>query len=119
VSGVVCSGIGDMGIYLYGATSDEGLNSQGSYLLQWKALSWLKGKGAKWYNLHGINPVTNPGTYHFKAGFLGKNGKDVCFLGVYDACDSVATRTVFRFAGLARAMYRKGKVVLNDLANRG
>lgn len=114
-AGVVCSSIGDMGVYLFGGTSNTGLNTQGSYLLQWKALSWLKEKGAKWYNLHGINPIKNPGTYRFKAGLCGKNGKDVSFLGVYDACDGVTTRNIFRFANFARVMYRKTKVVLNGL----
>lgn len=114
-AGVVCSGIGDMGVYLFGGTSDAGLSSQGSYLLQWKALSWLKEKGATWYNLHGINPKENPGTYNFKAGLCGRNGKDVCFLGVYDAFDGVTTRNIFRFANFTRVMYRKGKVVLNRL----
>lgn len=114
-AGVVCSGIGEMGIYLLAATSNDGLSTQGSYLLQWKAQSWLKEKSAAWYNLNGINPVKNPGTYRFKAGLCGKNGKDVCYLGIYDACDSAMTFNLFHIANFARMMYRKGKMVLSEL----
>ena len=114
-AGVICSGIGDMGTFLFGGTSDAGLRTYGSYLLQWKALTWLKEQGATWYNLAGINPVKNPGTHRFKAGLCGKNGKDVFFVGAYDACDSASMSHLFRLAGSARAMYRKGKLLVNRL----
>jgi lipid II:glycine glycyltransferase (peptidoglycan interpeptide bridge formation enzyme) len=114
-SGVVCSSIGDMGIYLFGGTSNAGLSTKGSYLLQWEALSWLRGKGAKWYNLHGINPIKNPGTYRFKEGLCGVNGKDVYFLGAYDACENIRIGALFQFANLARVLFRNGKVLLSGL----
>jgi lipid II:glycine glycyltransferase (peptidoglycan interpeptide bridge formation enzyme) len=34
--------IGDTGVYLFGATNDEGMKNKGSYLLQWKAIQWMK-----------------------------------------------------------------------------
>ena len=105
--GVICCGIGDMGLYLFGATNDAGLSAQGSYVLQWKALNWLKEKGAAWYNLNGIDPITNPGTYHFKTGMCGKNGKDVKYLGSYDAFNGVLMQNAFRFADFVRATYNK------------
>jgi lipid II:glycine glycyltransferase (peptidoglycan interpeptide bridge formation enzyme) len=116
-AGVICSGMGEMGTYLFGGTSDAGLSTQGSYLLQWKVLNWLKEQGVKWYNLHGINPITNPGTYRFKSGLCGRNGKDVRFLGVYDACDSRMTSTALRFASYARLMYRKGRMTLGKFVD--
>ncbi len=65
VAGLVASAIGDSGVYLLGATSDEGLNSKGSYLLQWTLMQSLKESGVRWYDLGGIDPVTNPGVYWF------------------------------------------------------
>ena len=51
VAGLVASAMGDSAIYLLGATSDEGLNSKGAYLLQWTLITWLKENGFKWYDL--------------------------------------------------------------------
>jgi hypothetical protein len=84
-AGLICSAIGDTGIYLYGATSDQGLKARGSYLLHWRLIEGLKAAGFTTYDLHGINPATNPGTYKFKADLCGSNGQDVHFLGQFDA----------------------------------
>jgi hypothetical protein len=114
-AGVICSGIGNMGLYLFGATSDTGLTSQGSYVLQWKALNWLKEKGVTSYNLNGINPITNPGTYHFKSGMCGKNGRDVKHLGLYDTYNGAIKGRIFQIADLMRMKYRKNKEKLKML----
>lgn len=111
VAGVVCAGIGDMGVYLYGATCDAGMDTKASYLLQWQTLTWLKESGACSYNLHGINPETNPGTYHFKAGLCGKNGRDLRYLGLYDA-GSPLVRGLIRRARRARAGLRSVRASL-------
>jgi hypothetical protein len=83
-AGAICATIGETGIYLFGATNDQGMANKGSYLLQWKAIQWMKSNGCRYYNLNGINPMTNPGSYHFKAGLSGKNGQDVHYLGRFD-----------------------------------
>ena len=83
VSVMIGSKIGDRGIYLLGATSDEGMKTKGSYLLQWKFIEWLKESGGKYYDLGGIDPDSNPGVYHFKAGL---NGIDVSHIGQYEYC---------------------------------
>ena len=83
VAGLVGSAMGDTGIYLHGATSDEGLNLKGAYLLQWRMIRWLKENGVRYYNLGGINPETNPGVYHFKKGL---SGQDVLYLPPLAAC---------------------------------
>lgn len=82
-AGAIFSAISTTGVYLVGATSTAGMKSKGSYLIQWEFLRWLKEKGFKSYDLNGINPEVNPGTYHFKRGVAGKNGIDVEFLGKY------------------------------------
>lgn len=84
VSGIVCSIIGDTAVYLLGATSNYGLKLQGSYLLQWKMIEFLKENKYQKYDLGGINPLRNPGTYHFKKGLCGKNGQQIQFIGTYD-----------------------------------
>lgn len=71
VAGLVASAMGDSAIYLLGATSDEGLNSKGAYLLQWALIKWLSENGFRWYDLGGIDPERNPGVYHFKRGLSG------------------------------------------------
>jgi lipid II:glycine glycyltransferase (peptidoglycan interpeptide bridge formation enzyme) len=73
LNAIVVSALGDSGIYLLGATSEEGLKPRGAYLLQWRALQWLKERGCRWYDLGGINPETNPGVFHFKSGLGGKD----------------------------------------------
>jgi len=70
-AGLVSTSVGDTGIYLLGATSEAGMKSKGAYLLQWQMIKRLKERGCRWYDLGGINPETNPGVYHFKAGLGG------------------------------------------------
>lgn len=64
---------GDTGIYLLAATSDAGLAADGAFLLQWRAITWLKEQGYRWYDLGGVNAETNPGVYQFKSGMGGKD----------------------------------------------
>ena len=97
VAGLVASAMGDSAIYLLGATSDDGLNAKGAYLLQWTLIQWLKENGFKWYDLGGIDPEGNPGVYSFKKGL---SGTDVCHLTPMVACKSVVSSAVVR-AGLA------------------
>ena len=81
VSGLVASTIGTTGIYLLGATGDEGMKAKGAYLLQWHMLRCLKERGCDSYDLGGIDAESNPGVFHFKKG-LG--GDEVLHLGSYD-----------------------------------
>lgn len=74
VAGLVCSAMGNSAIYLLGATNEDGRKLQAAYLLQWTVIQWLKDRGILYYDLGGINPIANPGVYHFKKGF---NGRDV------------------------------------------
>jgi len=97
VAGLVASAMGDSAIYLAGATSDNGLNSKGSYLLQWTLIKWLKENGFKWYDLGGINPGRNPGVYHFKRGL---SGTDVSQINPLTSSTSVVSSAIVR-AGLA------------------
>lgn len=84
-AGLVWSALGETGIELVAATSDNGGKNNGSYLLRWKLIEQLKQDGCAVYNLNGINPQKNPGTYKFKSRIAGKNGKDVYYLGRFDS----------------------------------
>jgi hypothetical protein len=84
-AGSIYSVGGNSAIYLFGATSNNGMKSRGSYFLQWKIVEALKKDGVAVYNLNGINPEKNPGTYKFKNDLAGKHGRDVSYVGRYDA----------------------------------
>ena len=103
VAGLVASAMGDSAIYLLGATSDDGLNAKGAYLLQWKLIQWLKESGIKWYDLGGIDPEWNPGVYSFKKGL---SGTDVYQLTPLVACNSVVSSAVVRASLVAHRVVR-------------
>ena len=61
VAGLVASAMGDSAIYLLGATSDDGLNAKGAYLLQWTLIQWLKENGIQVVRLGGHRSGREPG----------------------------------------------------------
>lgn len=87
-AGLICSAIGSTALYLFGATTTVGLKRRGSYLLQWRLLQRLKAAHVSQYDLNGINPETNAGTYKFKRDLAGEKGRAVNFLGRFDSCES-------------------------------
>lgn len=108
-SGGIFSAMGNTGLYLFGATNDAGMNSNGSYLIQWKYLEWLKQNNLSFYDLNGINPETNPGTYKFKEGLCGKNGRDVFFLGQWETCIKPISRLVVHFGEKLAAKIKQSR----------
>ncbi|MFX0196078.1 MAG: lipid II:glycine glycyltransferase FemX [Candidatus Hodarchaeota archaeon] len=108
-AGAICSAIGDTGIYLFGATNEAGMKNKGSYLLQWRIIEWLKERKCHYYDLNGIDPDINPGTYRFKAGLCGRNGRDVDFLGQFDSYKNSFGRFWIGSGDMLRMMYRKAK----------
>jgi lipid II:glycine glycyltransferase (peptidoglycan interpeptide bridge formation enzyme) len=111
VAGLVASAMGDSAVYLLGATSDEGLNSKGAYLLQWTLIKWLKENGFRWYDLGGINPERNPGVYHFKKGL---SGVDICRVGPMVACRSVVSSAIVRTSLAMQGAIRRSKAALRS-----
>lgn len=95
VSAIVASTIGRTGIYLLGATSNEGMQHKGSYLLQWRMIEHLKECGCHCYDLGGINPERNPGVYHFKSGF---SGADKSHVGEYEISGSAVSSWIVSIA---------------------
>lgn len=109
VAAVVASAMGNSAIYVLGATSDNGLNAKGSYLLQWTLIQWLKKNGVREYDLGGIDPEQNPGVYHFKRGL---SGTDVCQLSPLVGCNSAVSFAVVRASLVASSVLRKFKAVV-------
>lgn len=106
-TGAIFSAIGATAVYLVGATSNAGMKSSGSYIVQWAFMEWIKEKGLRYYDLNGINPETNPGTYHFKRGLAGKQGRDVEFLGKYQVADNPISALIVNGGELLVSRYKK------------
>jgi lipid II:glycine glycyltransferase (peptidoglycan interpeptide bridge formation enzyme) len=70
-------------------------------------MEWIKEKGLRYYDLNGINPETNPGTYHFKRGLAGKKGIDVEFLGKYQVVDNPISALIVNGGELLVSKYKK------------
>ena len=81
ISGLAFSAIGKTGIPILAATSDSGFNYNGSYLLHWQMLVYLKENGFKYFDLGGIDKEKNPNVYNFKHGM---GGVEVSYLDVMD-----------------------------------
>jgi lipid II:glycine glycyltransferase (peptidoglycan interpeptide bridge formation enzyme) len=108
-SGLIASTMGNTSVYMFGATSNAGMKSRGSYMLQWKNLECLKQAGCPVYNLNGINPVKNPGTFKFKDDLAGAHGKDVFFIGGYDSYASALSHFCVEFGDTLRKKFRAMK----------
>src|SRR3989338_2871182 len=77
---------GKEAVYHYGASTDEGGNYGGAYLIQWEAILEAKKRGMTRYNFWGVSPIDAPthrfsGLSLFKRGF---GGKDVEYLHAQD-----------------------------------
>lgn len=107
VAALVCSAIGDSAVYLLGATNEEGRKLKASYVLQWANVESLKSRGARYYDLGGIDPVANPGVYHFKSGF---NGADVTHINPLVACDNGLSAALVKAGQIARSGLRSFQV---------
>jgi lipid II:glycine glycyltransferase (peptidoglycan interpeptide bridge formation enzyme) len=108
-SGLICSAIGNKAVYLFGATSNAGMKSRGSYLLHWKLLETLKQQGISVYDLNGINPARNPGTYKFKSDLAGSNGREVVFVGRFEAHPGKVGEFCIKRAESMRTIYRNAR----------
>ena len=102
VAALVCSAMGDTGIYLLGASIDADMRLKASYLLHWNVIKWLKKSGIRYYDLGGIDPIKNPGGHQFKRGL---SGVDVSHISQLVACDN----------GLSMAFAKAGQVFTRGL----
>jgi lipid II:glycine glycyltransferase (peptidoglycan interpeptide bridge formation enzyme) len=117
--GVILGVGGDTALYLFGATNRTGMANKAAYLLQWKALGWMKDRGYRYYNLNGINALTNPGTYHFKIGLAGRTGREMAYLGRFDCYPRWANKKLVEAASLGFAGAQRIRRCLQRGLNRG
>lgn len=92
---IMAFALGDTAWYFYGASSSKERRRMPSYLLQWEAIRWARGKGCARYDLWGVpdedeevleDQFTNRsdglwGVYRFKRGF---GGQLVRWVGAFD-----------------------------------
>jgi lipid II:glycine glycyltransferase (peptidoglycan interpeptide bridge formation enzyme) len=108
VAGGVFSTLGDTGVYLLGATNEDGMKSKASYLIQWRIIQWLKEAGFRRYDLGGVDAVKTPTTYLFKARICGREPRVPARVGEFVACGSSISGLVVTSGEIARCW--KGKV---------
>jgi hypothetical protein len=96
-AGIVVSSIGDIGITLARATNDLGRQQGAAYIMHWRALQWIKSQECHWYDLSGADKLLNPGNFSYKAGFCGKNGREIKMLPQYQICKGRLKEIVFNF----------------------
>jgi lipid II:glycine glycyltransferase (peptidoglycan interpeptide bridge formation enzyme) len=106
VCSLIFSCLGDQGIYLLGASANEGMNLRVGYLLQWKAIELLKERGCRWYDLGGIDPDTNPGGYQFKSGI---SKAEVQHIGFYEYYQSPTRYVIFSTIDRLRQWIREAR----------
>ncbi len=99
--------MGTTGLYLTGATGDRGMKTYGSYMVHWAYVKWLKENGFLYYDLNGMNPLVNPGTYQFKRQLAGKAGMEVEMLGKFQVADRAMSSLVVSGGERFLAGYRK------------
>jgi lipid II:glycine glycyltransferase (peptidoglycan interpeptide bridge formation enzyme) len=100
-SSIVCSPMGNIGIYLLGATNEIGRKTKAAYLLQWTMIKWLKENGFQYYDLGGIDSERNPGVFHFKSGL---SGQDVGYVTPLEACENPLSFGIMRMLDWARSV---------------
>lgn len=102
-AGLVLSAMGNTGIYLLGATNEEGMKCKAAYALQWAAIQWLKLNGFRHYDLGGTDPAANPGVHHFKSGI---SGRDLSHMMPLTACESALSAAAVRTGNVLRGGLR-------------
>ncbi len=115
VAGIGASTLGDTCIDLLGATGNQGLRLRGSYQLHWQMLRWLKTRLFRWYDLFGVDQNTHPGTYQFKSGLGGKLGREVEYVGAYQAGGNFLTSLSIQGVETAQAAFARLKHSLSSL----
>jgi hypothetical protein len=106
-AGAIFAAIGTTGLYVRGATSDAGLKTNASYLVQWAFVQWLRERGFSHYDLNGINPEASLGTHHFKRGLAGKRGCERQLLGTFQVSDGVLSNWIVNGGERLVAGYRR------------
>jgi hypothetical protein len=117
IAGAVSFVAGELGWYLYGATSDAALTVNAGHFLQWNIARWVRDNSrAKWYCLGGTDGVA--GLTTFKTGLAGKNAPQVLVPPTADYASGLRARAVgaaaFAVQALLAARRRSKNPVSHD-----
>jgi hypothetical protein len=93
VSVHLASYLGDTGVALLVASNKKGLDCGSSYLIWWNACVAAKNAGMKRFDLGGIDPDNNPGSYRFKSQISRQEYSNI---GAFDACSSLPVKMAWR-----------------------
>jgi lipid II:glycine glycyltransferase (peptidoglycan interpeptide bridge formation enzyme) len=66
VGGIVIGGSLPACVYLFGATAEAGRQHRAGYFLTWHAFARAREMGFLWYDMGGVDTVTNPAVAEFK-----------------------------------------------------
>jgi lipid II:glycine glycyltransferase (peptidoglycan interpeptide bridge formation enzyme) len=102
--------IGQAGVALLSATKSAALKTKASYILWWKMIRHMKDYGCRFCDVGGIDPDRNPGGYQFKSGLAEKKGKEVAFIGQFDAYKNGITGLIMESGERLRTFYRRAKL---------
>lgn len=124
VAGAITSALGDTALGILWATSPRGRSLKAAFALHWRVLDWVKAQGCLRYDLGGVDRVVNPGGHRFKSGLSGRNGREVRFMGAFEASASPVLPLLLDAAISARAASRRLRGALRsalapDRAARG
>lgn len=118
VAGAITSSLGELGLGILWATSPRGRELRGAYFLQWHVIDWLKREGCQRYDLGGVDAQRNPGGHRFKTGLAGKNGRELRFLGTFEASASPVVPAVLRSLVASRRSMRRLRETSRALLSR-
>ena len=93
VSVHLASNLGDTGVALLVANNEKGLERGSSYLIWWRACIAAKNAGMKRFDLGGIDPDNNPGSYRFKSQISRQEYRNI---GAFDVCSSLPVKMAWR-----------------------
>ena len=89
----VSSCFGNVALGLFQANSEDALDCYASYIVWWNVFLYAKKTGMKYYDLGGVDPITNPTVYQYKKRM---GGKEIIFEGTYDYSKNLLYKTVGR-----------------------
>lgn len=87
VAAIVVSLLGRCGLYIHGATANDSLRTNASFLLHWQAINDMKDQDVRFYDTNGVNVKRNPGGYQFKSGLGGRDKKEFDYES-FETCNS-------------------------------
>ena len=94
VASFLGSSIGKTGIALLGGVNEAGMKCGAAYLPQWEMIRWLKSRKCKNYDLGGIDPIKNYGSYVWKTGISKNEVQELGLLEYYESRFSKSIVTI-------------------------